>query len=98
MRKTIRQNDNGSIIVSILIVTLFLTTFVFSLIVLANSNLARARGRILLLQAQYAAESGADTAVANLNTGSTTYTGSGGEVQILDNTTYRSTYEVSVVD
>jgi hypothetical protein len=98
MRRIIKQAENGSIIVSILVITLFLSTFVFSLIVLANSNLARARGRILLLQAQYAAESGADTAIANLNSGSTTYTGSAGEIQILDNARYRSTYEVSVAD
>ncbi len=92
------KNDKGSIIVSILVITLFLSSFVFSLIVLANSNLTRARGRILLLQAQYAAESGADTAIAFLNSGSTTYTGSGGQVQILDNARYRSTYEVSIAD
>ena len=90
------QKQDGSIIVSILIVTLFLTTFVFSLIVLANSNLVRARNRVFLLQAQYAAESGADTAVAALNSGNDAYTGSGGDVAILDATTYRSTFSVSV--
>lgn len=92
-----KQSQDGSIIVSILIVTLFLTTFVFSLMVLANSNLVRARNRIFLLQAQYAAESGADTAVAALNSGNDAYAGSGGDVAILDATTYRSTYTVSVV-
>lgn len=88
--------QNGSIIVSILIVTLFLTTFVFSLIVLANSNLVRARNRVFLLQSQYAAESGADTAVAALNSGNDAYTGTGSDVTILDAATYRSTYSVTV--
>lgn len=90
------KQQQGSIIVSILIITIFLTTFIFSLIVLANSNLVRARNRVFLLQAQYAAESGADTAVAELNGGDDAYAGTGGDVAILDATTYRSTYTVSV--
>lgn len=88
--------QTGSILVSILIITTFLTTFIFSMMVLANSNLVRARNRILLLQAQYAAESGADTAVANLNAGNESYSGTGGEVTILTANTYRSTYTVTV--
>lgn len=92
-----RKNQSGSVIVSILVITLFLTTFIFSLIVLANSNLVRARNRVFLLQAQYAAESGADTAVAALNAGDETYTGTGGDVEILSAATYRSTFTVSVV-
>jgi hypothetical protein len=91
------KEEHGSIIVSILIITMFLTTFIFSLMVLANSNLSRARGRVFLLQAQYAAESGADTAVAELNDGNTTYSGTGGDVTILTAATYRSTYDVDVV-
>lgn len=90
------KQQQGSIIISILIITLFLTTFIFSLIVLANSNLVRARNRVFLLQAQYAAESGADTAVAKLNSGDDAYAGTGGDVAILDAATYRSTYTVSV--
>lgn len=90
-------NENGSIIVSILIITLFLSSFIFSLIVLANSNLTRARGRILLLQAQYAAESGADAAIAQFNSGNTSYSGTGGEITVLDNSLYRSTYQVTVI-
>lgn len=94
--RTTRQNQQGSVIVSILIITLFLTTFVFSLIVLANANLVRARDRIMLLQATYAAESGADSAVATLNSGNDAYTGSASDVQILSAETYRSTYTVTV--
>jgi len=86
-----RQNQQGSIIVSILVVTLFLSTFIFSLMVLANSNLVRAKGRILLLQSQYAAESGADAAIAQLNSGNTSYTGTTSEVTLLSNSLYKST-------
>lgn len=92
------KNSDGSIIISILIVTLFLSTFIFSLIVLANSNLVRARGRVLLLQSQYAAESGADTAIAQFNNNNTAYTGSGGEVIVLQNSLYKSTFQVTVAD
>lgn len=97
MLKTPRQN--GSVIVSILMVTLFLTTLIYSLIVLANVNLTRARDRVMLLQAQYAAESGADAAIATLNSGNTSYTGTAGsEVTVLSNSRYRATYLVSVAD
>ncbi len=96
--KTFNQKqESGSVIVSILVVMLFLTTIIFGLIVLASSNLTRARNRIFLLQAQYAAESGADAAIAMLNAGTTTYSGTGGEIQILNNNQYRSTYTTTVV-
>ncbi|HSX43835.1 MAG TPA: hypothetical protein VLE69_00845, partial [Candidatus Saccharimonadales bacterium] len=91
------MRQKGSIIVSILVVTLFLSATLSGLVVLANSNLARARGRILQLQSQYAAESGADAAIAVLNSGNETYTGTTSEVQVLNNVQYKSTYSVSVV-
>ncbi len=95
--KTIKsKSESGSVIVSILMVMLFLTTIIFSLIILATSNLTRARNRIFLLQAQYAAESGADAAIALFNSGNTTYTGTGGEIEILNNSQYRSTYTTTV--
>lgn len=91
-------SQGGSIIISILIVSAFLTSVVLSLIVLANSNLSRAKGRIYLLQAQYAAESGADATIGMLNADSAaSYTGTAGaEVKILDNAQYRSTYSTTV--
>jgi hypothetical protein len=76
--------------------TLLLTTIIFALIVFANSNLTRARSRLLLLQAQYAAESAADSAIAQLNNGNESYTGTTSEVTVLTSSTYRSTYTVSV--
>jgi hypothetical protein len=88
------RNQRGSLVVSILIVTVFLVTVISGLLVLANSNLARAKSRIYMLQAQYAAESAADAAIASLNADETaSYTGTGStEVQILSNNQYRSTY------
>lgn len=94
----IKHKQRGSVIVSILIVTLLLSVVISALVVLANSNLTRARGRVLLLQAQYAAESGADAAIAVLNSGNTTYGGSAGEVQVLSNSLYRATYSTTVTN
>ncbi len=93
----LQAEPSGSIIVSILVVMFFLLTVISALVVLANSNLTRARSRVLLLQAQYAAESGADAAVAVYNGGNTTYSGSGSEVSILSNSLYKSTYQTTVV-
>ncbi len=92
----VSKNEKGSVIVSILVITVFLTTLIYSLIILANVNLTRARGRILLLQAQYAAESGADAAVAILNSGNDAYTGTTSDVTVLDHSQYKATYSVTV--
>ncbi len=92
-----KQSQQGSVIVSILITTLFLTTLIFALLVLANSNLVRAKQRIYLLQAQYSAESGADSAIATLNGGNTSYTGTGGsDLTVIATTGYKSTFSTVV--
>ncbi len=91
-----RLNQQGSIVVSILIVSIFFVIISSSLIVLANANITRAKGRVLLLQAQYAAESGVDSAIAMLNSGNESYAGSGSDIQILANSRYKSTYSSSV--
>ncbi len=88
--------EQGSVLVAILVIMLFLSVVISSLIVLATANLTRARSRIYLLQAQYAAESGADAAIAQLNAGNDTYSGSATEVLILTNPQYKSTYTMSV--
>lgn len=102
MRKVLKETNynRGSIVVSILIVMLALSIVVTSLIVYANSNLSRSKGRVMLLQAQYSAESGADAAIAILNsTPNSTYTGTGAsETQVLNNNLYRSTYSTTVAN
>ncbi len=94
------KNKQGSIVVAILIVMLALSIVVTSLIVYANSNLSRSKGRIMLLQAQYAAESGADAAIAILNSDpNSTYNGTGAaQIQILSNNQYRSSYSSTVAN
>ncbi len=91
------QKDNqGSIIVSILITIIFLSTFIYGLMVLAQANLTRAKGRILLLQAQYAAETATDVAIAQLNNGNESFAGTVSETTILTAANYRSTFTSSV--
>lgn len=97
MQRNYRQQQ-GSIIVTILTIMIFVTIMVMSLAVLVSSNITRSRGRILLLQAQYSAESGADAAIATFNGGNDAYTGTGTtEVTVLTTGQYKSTYTTSVV-
>lgn len=85
------------VLVSILMISVFLSILAFAIINYSTINLSRARSRILLLQAQYASESGADAAVAILNSGNIGYTGTGGDVEILNNApNYRAAYSVEV--
>jgi hypothetical protein len=97
-RKSRLENQQGSILVSILVITIIFSTMLFGLVILANANMSRARGRILLLQAQYAAESGADAAIATLNSGNDTYSGTAGDTTILTTGQYKSTYSVTVTN
>ncbi len=90
------MRQKGSILVTVLVVTMFLSSILFGLLLLANSNLYRARGRIMLLQAQYSAESGADAAIAMLNSGNSSFAGSASEVTVLNGNQYRSTYTTAV--
>lgn len=90
------SKQGGSIIVGILIIVLFLTIILAALLVLSNANLTRARSRVLLLEAQYAAESGVDAAIAILNSGNDSYAGTAGEIEVLNNTLYKASYEVVV--
>lgn len=92
----VKQRQTGSILVTVLIMMIFLASLLFGLVVLANANLYRARGRLLLLQAQYSAESGADEAIARLNSGNTTYAGTGGEITVLNSGQYRATFSTTV--
>jgi hypothetical protein len=92
------KRQDGSIMVSILIISLFLGILMAALTVYANANLSRGKGRVLSLEAQYAAESGADSAIAFLNADPVaSYGGTGGtEVAVLNNIKYKATYSTSV--
>lgn len=99
-----QSGQKGSILVTILAVTLFLTMLLMGLVVIASANLQRARGRIMQLQAQYAAESGADFAIAKLNDSCAASVDvacpstNGTEVTVLDGKQYRSTFATTVAE
>lgn len=95
-KPSIRQNDQGMILVAVIGIMIFLGIIFTGMFGLASANLTRAKGRIFSLQAQYAAESGADVAIATLNSGNTAYTGTASEVQVLSAANYKATYTVSV--
>ena len=91
-----QSTERGSILVTILVMAMFFGIVIASLAIITNANVSRARQRLLLLQAQYSAESGADVAIATLNSGNTAYTGTTSETTVLDSKQYRSTFTVSV--
>ncbi len=61
------KKENGSVVVSVFIIMIFLTLTVLTLSVINQSNISRSYSRLYMLQAQYAAESGADAAIAYIN-------------------------------
>lgn len=90
------KSQDGAILITILIIIPFFVAVIGSVLLIANSNLNRAKGRILALQAQYSAESGADQAIAMLNSG-VSYTGTSAPVTLVTNgKLYKATYTVSV--
>lgn len=91
-----QTNQQGMIIVAMMGIMIFLSIIIIGMFGLTNGNVARAKSRLLALQAQYSAESGADAAIATLNSGNTSYTGTSSEVQVLSAATYRATYTVAV--
>jgi hypothetical protein len=90
-------NDTGMILVAIMGIVVFLSIILVGMFGLAESNLSRARQRISLLGAQYAAESGADVAIAMLNSGNSSYAGSSSDVTVIDAGSYKATFTSSVV-
>jgi Tfp pilus assembly protein PilX len=90
------ENQQGMVLVAIVSIMIFIGVIMLGVFSLATSNLSRSRGRILSLEAQYAAESGADAAIATLNNGNDAYTGTNSEVNVLTAGTYKATYTVAV--
>jgi hypothetical protein len=85
-------------LVSIFIVMMFLTSFIYGLLTLGQANLSRASSRLLALQAQYAAESGADAALAIINDGNESYTGNTNVAVVTNGNRYKATYDVVVTN
>lgn len=97
MGKHVIKDQNASILVTILTVMIFISIMVMSLASLVSSNVIRARGRVMLLQAQYTAESGADVAIAYLNSDPTaSYAGTSSDVTVLTSSRYKAKFSTTV--
>jgi hypothetical protein len=98
--KPLNNQEDGLIIVAVIATIIFIGMIMFGLFSLANANLIRSKSRVLQLEAQYAAESGADAAIATLNSGNDTYTGTGSAspVTVLTADTYKATYTTTVAN
>lgn len=99
IRNSQAPNQRGALLVTVLVIMFFLMTMLLGLMLLASFNLARATERIFLLQTQYASETGADIALTNLNTGTTTPYGFTTEKTILTSGNhYKASYTVKLED
>ena len=98
LSSTTSLNDRGMLVVAIMSIMVFLSVIMLGIFSLGSSNLTRARGRIFSLEAQYAAESGADAAIAILNSGNSTYSGTTSAVTVLSASNFKATYSVSVAN
>lgn len=96
--RNLSDDQRGMVLVAIISVVIFLGFIMMGVFSLTTSNLARSHSRVLELEAQYAAESGADAAIAILNGGNDAYTGTGTEVTVLTAGTYKATYTVGVAN
>lgn len=95
--KNFSTTQNGMVLASILMITIFLSVLAFAIVNYSTVNLSRARNRVLMLQAQYASESGVDAALATINGGNSSYTGTATDVQVVDNAPYyKATFAVTV--
>lgn len=91
-----KTKQQGLIVVAILGIMVFLSVILLGIFSLGNANLNRARARIFSLEAQYAAESGADVAIAILNSGNSGYSGASTDVTVLSATNFKATYTTTV--
>ena len=89
-------DQRGMLVVAIMGIMVFLSIILLGIFSLGSSNLTRARGRVFTLEAQYAAESGADAAVAILNSGNATYAGTTSETTVLTASNFKATFATTV--
>lgn len=98
MKHQVKKQD-GMILPVLIIITAFLTTVVFSLLTISSTNLKVSRINFYKIAARYAAESGADEAIAMLNAAgvnsqNATYGGTSGDKLLLINNTSGSNYKI----
>ncbi len=90
-------HDNGFVLVALMIISSFILALGLVTAQLGLSNLRLATAETYRVNAQFAADAGLDSAIQNLNSDET-WTGSGGEVTLLDNGIMKSTYNTTVTN
>ena len=102
IRTQVSAKDNGFILVTIMLLTAFVFVVSLSTSQLAVSNLRAANLETFRINAQFAADAGADISLYNINQGlasGTEWTGTGGsEVTVADETSYKTTYKATVTN
>ena len=102
IRPNAYKNTDGFILVTIMLLTAFVFVVSISTSQLAVSNLRAANLETFRINAQFAADAGADLSLYNINQGlasGTDWTGTGGaEVTVADETSYKTTYKATVTD
>lgn len=102
MMRYTKQSDNGFILVTIMLLTAFVFVVSLSTSQLAVNNLRAANLETYRVNAQFAADAGADKAMYEINQGlisGVDWTGtSGSEVTVADETSYKTTYKATVTN
>ncbi|HET7629970.1 MAG TPA: hypothetical protein VFK03_01210 [Candidatus Saccharimonadales bacterium] len=89
------QDQNGFVMIALLIATMFVMIAGTATAALAASNYRTAKNDQYRLDTQLAADAGLDKAVYEINQDND-WAGSGGEVTLIDNGKFRSTFETNV--
>jgi Tfp pilus assembly protein PilX len=92
------NNQKGFLLIDILLIMMFLTVILFGVVELTGSLLHRSRERVFQLQALYAAESGADTAIAELNNVSSSYSGTISPITVITANQDKATFSVNITN
>jgi Tfp pilus assembly protein PilX len=95
MRK--QRFDDGFILLTVLTTTVFIMLIGVVSLQLITSNLRTAKAERYLVNAQFAADAGLDDAIRRLNQDST-WTGSGGEITLLNDVKFKTTYQTTITD
>lgn len=88
---------NGFVLVALMIISTFILVLGLVTAQLALSNLQLATAELYRVNTQFAADAGLDSAIGQLNLDSN-WSGSGGEVTLLDNSVQKTTYSTSVTN
>ena len=92
------NKQDGFILPNILFILMFLAVILLGLVELSGTIVHRSKERVYELEALYSAESGADTAVSELNNVSDTYTGNNTPINVLSTAQVKATFTETVAN